>query len=228
VLSPLSAKVDELGFLRREAGSGSSLSLVVKYHPSIRQYTKTPQSLLPRGALLLTLKKHKAFNSSIIFCWIAPFCDPPSIANCTRIDHTDYHAMSSRTPDNPESFWQSSSVGDNYCTVEKITLPFAKDLVGQARITESADDSLAILDHGCGTGVIALALHQTLSERSNTSWLLTCEDISPSMITQVQARIDAAGWKNTNAAISDLQKTGLPSAFYSHIFASFGRCRCLN
>jgi hypothetical protein len=42
------------------------------------------------------------------------------------------------------------------------------------------------------------------------------------MIGALQERIKTAGWKNTEIAISDIQKNGLSSAQYSHVFASFG------
>jgi ubiquinone/menaquinone biosynthesis C-methylase UbiE len=111
-------------------------------------------------------------------------------------------------------------MASNYQNAEKTTLPYAIDLVKQSGIASTAGP-LTILDQACGTGVVAVALHNAL-RNSEKNWRLTCTDVSTSMVTAVQERIQKNGWENTDAAVSDVLKTGFPDDQYTHVFGAFG------
>jgi ubiquinone/menaquinone biosynthesis C-methylase UbiE len=131
--------------------------------------------------------------------------------------------MSLTTHQNFDKIWNNPNIGKQYHAAEMVTLVFARELVAQSRIVSvPIDTPLSVLDQACGTGVVALALHEALTERTETSWSLTCTDMSQNMLDVLQERVEIAGWKNTDVKISDIQKNGLLSAQYSHVFSSFG------
>lgn len=134
------------------------------------------------------------------------------------------NTMSSTTRESFETMWNDPNIGSKYRAAERATLPFARELVQRSRITSvTADTPLNVLDQACGTGVVGLALHDMLAGRPETSWKLTCTDVSQPMLDAFQERVKTAGWKNTDAKISDIQKNGLLSAQYTHVFSSFGK-----
>ncbi|KAJ5529165.1 Methyltransferase type 11 [Penicillium freii] len=112
-------------------------------------------------------------------------------------------------------------MASDYRTAEKTTLPYAIDLVKQSGVASTAGQPLAILDQACGTGVVAVALHDALGSQSEKDWCLTCTDVSISMVAAIQERIEKNGWENTDAAVSDILKTGFPEDQYTHIFGAF-------
>ncbi|OQD63822.1 hypothetical protein PENPOL_c008G09144 [Penicillium polonicum] len=112
-------------------------------------------------------------------------------------------------------------MASNYRTAEKTTLPYAIDLVKQSGVASTAGQPLAILDQACGTGVVAVALHDAFRSQPEKDWRLTCTDVSSSMVAAIQERIQKSGWENTDAAVSDVLKTGFPEDQYTHIFGAF-------
>lgn len=113
---------------------------------------------------------------------------------------------------------------DTYKIAEKITRLFAQDLVDLSGLIRSPLSPLVVLDNACGTGVISIAIHDTLQSQASDSWELTCGDISPGLVNQVQQKIDQEGWQNTKAIVVDAQDTGLRSGYFTHVFAAFGMC----
>jgi ubiquinone/menaquinone biosynthesis C-methylase UbiE len=134
--------------------------------------------------------------------------------------------------ESPQEIWKQPDIGIIYRSIERVTGQFAKTLVEQSGITtalQGKKGKLNILDQACGTGVVAVALHDAFaatstSEGSNKEeidWHLQCTDLSQPMLNAVQERINQEGWKDTETAHSDMLKNGLESDKYDYVFASF-------
>ncbi|KAI9803852.1 MAG: hypothetical protein M1825_001732 [Sarcosagium campestre] len=134
--------------------------------------------------------------------------------------------------------WNSPRVVNFYKSGERITGPYARLLVQQARFVEwckQRDDVGSgsrrvpvVLDNACGTGVVSKSLYQLLAEDESTKndthldLDLTCGDFSAGMVEYMQQYITAEGWTRARAQVLDAQKTGLPDAHFTHVFTAFG------
>jgi SAM-dependent methyltransferase len=129
------------------------------------------------------------------------------------------------------NMWKNPQMGKIYQSVERVTGPFAQALVEQSGVitttSSSSEKKINILDQGCGTGVIAAALHRSCpaggAAAEAKNWHLTCTDVSAPMLAAMQERIEANGWEsNTETAVSDILKNRLESERFDFLFASFG------
>ncbi|KAF7169580.1 hypothetical protein CNMCM5623_002222 [Aspergillus felis] len=119
-----------------------------------------------------------------------------------------------------EQLYQGKGILETYKVAEKITRYYAQDLVDLSGLPKTTQRPLAVLDLACGTGVIADALHATLASESQENWKLTCGDISAALASHVKRKISGHRWLNTSARVMDAQKTGLPSAHFTHVFVA--------
>lgn len=128
--------------------------------------------------------------------------------------------------DKLEDLFKTDNFVNHYKTAEKVAGQFAQDLIDQSRLVVDAntnpDAPLTVLDNACGTGVISSILQEKLDDRTKQNWMLTCGDISSSMLDYTKNRMELEGWANTEIKLVDAQDTKLPSAYYSHVITAFG------
>ncbi|RFU29242.1 hypothetical protein B7463_g7109, partial [Scytalidium lignicola] len=129
--------------------------------------------------------------------------------------------MSSTTQMDPRDIFNSPDITSLYRAAEKVTGAFAKIMIEQSGVTTTKEQPLVLLDQGSGLGAVATALHEALDKTPEKEWHLTCADISKPMMETLQNKIQTEGWQNTEVIHADMQKSGLPSSHYSHVFASF-------
>lgn len=126
-----------------------------------------------------------------------------------------------------KTLFESDSFVAHYKTGEKITGKFAKTLIDQSGIVADSKSNpsrpLVVFDNACGTGIVSSILHHELGDDVLNKWGLTCGDISEGMLNYTRRRMEEEKWQNAETKIVDAQKTGLPSAHYTHIFTAFGR-----
>lgn len=117
---------------------------------------------------------------------------------------------------------------NHYRTAEKVAGPFAKNLIDQSQLVADAkinpNARLTVLDNACGTGIISSILQRGLDYHTKHKSMLTCGDISSSMLGYTQHRMEQEGWVNAETKLIDAQDTKLPSSYYTHVFSAFGEC----
>ncbi|KIX06651.1 uncharacterized protein Z518_04627 [Rhinocladiella mackenziei CBS 650.93] len=144
----------------------------------------------------------------------------------------------------------SNSLPAMYSLAEKITSPFGKRLLEQAKMNLVPEDtSLRVLDCACGIGIISAHLMDMLAHGARKNMALTCLDASEPQIAYLRQRVAEEGWENVTVVLEDAQvgalasisasiplssgrempnfpsppkDTKLPSASLSHIFINIG------
>jgi len=124
-----------------------------------------------------------------------------------------------------QSYWKAASsktVSDYKSLAERITGPLARRLIEQTGVLQAKQTPLVVLDNACGTGVVSHELFNLLDDSAKENLDLTCGDLSEGMVSSIQERITANGWKGAKSQIVDAQNTGLPSNNFTHVITSFG------
>lgn len=99
----------------------------------------------------------------------------------------------------------SFSNARRYKPTERITGPFARNLIQQVGVLQADIGPLIVLDNACGTGIVSSELYEMLDESARNSLQLTCGDISEGMVQAVQERIVDSDWKGAKAQFVDSQ-----------------------
>lgn len=89
-----------------------------------------------------------------------------------------------------------------YSAAERLTGPVATPLLEHAGLTKTITKPIHVLDMACGTGVVSAHFHQALQAmgpEAQDKVHLSCADISAPQIGYMRKRIEAQGWKNTDA-----------------------------
>lgn len=69
----------------------------------------------------------------------------------------------------------------------------------------SATEPFTLLDHGCGLGVIAPVLMETVQHKVLEESSIICADLSEKLVESVQGRIEKEVWVNCEAKVVDAQ-----------------------
>lgn len=143
-------------------------------------------------------------------------------------------------PKQDELMWDSPEFAKMYTSAEKLTGPYAQDLLDRTIVPDLNNDNdknenkdLIVLDLACGTGIVSARLMEILYKsdgddkgdakgRTRARLSLTCSDLADAMVDAVTNRIKACGWPNAQALKADAMDTKLPSAEYTHIWMNFG------
>lgn len=99
-----------------------------------------------------------------------------------------------------------SSISYNFFE-KHFSKPLALALLQQTGLLNAPnDDTLKILDHACGMGLIASVMNEAtdINRRSPPTEFI-CGDISPNAIRATEARIEQCGWKGVIANVIDAQ-----------------------
>lgn len=94
-------------------------------------------------------------------------------------------ASSGKEARKPRDFDREAASWD----VEPRRRKLARDIVAAIRKEVSPTPSMDVLDFGCGTGLVGLALRPEVRS-------LTCVDTSQGMLDAVRAKVEQAGWEN--------------------------------
>ncbi|KAI1113854.1 S-adenosyl-L-methionine-dependent methyltransferase [Nemania sp. NC0429] len=94
-------------------------------------------------------------------------------------------------------------------------------LLAQAGLDASTSQPFTLLDHACGTGLIAAHLQATLDKQVLSQSKMTCADISVGFVEALKRRVSAHGWVNVETSILDAQKTDLSDLSFLHVTMNF-------
>ncbi|KAF2091133.1 S-adenosyl-L-methionine-dependent methyltransferase [Saccharata proteae CBS 121410] len=109
-----------------------------------------------------------------------------------------------------------TNVAANYSPIARLTTPPIHRLISLIPDLDSPD--AYIMDNGCGSGALTLALKST-----HPNARILASDFSPGMVAQLQKQIQERGWsKDVETRVLDAQKlTGLKDATFSHVLSTF-------
>ncbi|KAI0165588.1 S-adenosyl-L-methionine-dependent methyltransferase [Xylariaceae sp. FL1272] len=78
-----------------------------------------------------------------------------------------------------------------------------------------------LLDHGCGTGVVAACLQESVDKEVLGGSTMLCADFNQSLVKKLDWRVWKMGWENVETRILDAQNSGLPDGTFSHVTLNF-------
>ncbi|KAF5699476.1 s-adenosyl-L-methionine-dependent methyltransferase [Fusarium globosum] len=97
----------------------------------------------------------------------------------------------------------------------------ARMLIAQAGLSRSTTTSFSLLDHGCGTGLIASYLQEVIEPPFLSQSRIFCADINARLVDILMQRARRDKWINVDAAVLDAQDSGLPNHSFSHVTINF-------
>ncbi|ETN43560.1 uncharacterized protein HMPREF1541_02719 [Cyphellophora europaea CBS 101466] len=120
--------------------------------------------------------------------------------------------------------WDSPSFAKMYKLAERVTGPFAEDMIKQSGLPSYEHDKAVVLDNACGTGVVMAKLMggNLISTALCSTLDLTCADFAGAMVNATKDNATAAGWSNVKTVRADAMDTKLPSSSFTHILFNFG------
>jgi hypothetical protein len=117
--------------------------------------------------------------------------------------------------------WKSMKVSHD--TMAAFTSPHAVALVAQAGFRPTLPGPLRILENAAGTGVGTEAILAALGDRGKEQDVtILAGDVSTSLLEVLEARKAHLGWNNVDVQVIDAMDTKLPTAYFTHVFTSFG------
>ncbi|KAF5685098.1 s-adenosyl-L-methionine-dependent methyltransferase [Fusarium denticulatum] len=97
----------------------------------------------------------------------------------------------------------------------------ARMLIAQAGLDHCTTTSFSLLDHGCGTGLIASCLQEVIQPSLLSQSRIFCADINSRFVHILLQRARRDQWTNVKAAVLDAQNSGLPKHSFSHVTMNF-------
>lgn len=89
-------------------------------------------------------------------------------------------------------------------TMTAISGPLARDMLDCIGLNASAEP-FRLLDHGCGLGVVAPVLMETVPQAVLEASSVVCGDNSAALVEAVGRRIEREEWVNCEARVVDAQ-----------------------
>lgn len=89
--------------------------------------------------------------------------------------------------------------------MQSISSPLARNMLTKIGLDASATEPFTLLDHGCGLGVIAPVLMETVPHKVLKESSIVCADLSEKLVESVRGRIEREGWVNCEAKVVDAQ-----------------------
>lgn len=91
-------------------------------------------------------------------------------------------------------------------SLDQISAPLAARMLAQAGLDgRSTTEPFALLDNGCGLGVVAPLLQRTIRPDVLRASTVVCGDYAEKLVEIVQRRIAREGWVSTEARVIDAQ-----------------------
>ncbi|KAF5590381.1 s-adenosyl-L-methionine-dependent methyltransferase [Fusarium pseudoanthophilum] len=97
----------------------------------------------------------------------------------------------------------------------------ARMLIAQAGLDHSTTTNFSLLDHGCGTGLIASCLQEVIQPSVLSQSSILCADINARFVNILLQRARRDHWINVEAGVLDAQDSGLPKHSFSHVTINF-------
>lgn len=89
-------------------------------------------------------------------------------------------------------------------TMRSISSPLAQKMLSQIGLTtQSTPEPYRLLEQGCGMGVVAPLLHETMPREVQEKSSVVCGDFSGPLVEAVKGRIEREGWVNCEARVVD-------------------------
>lgn len=90
-------------------------------------------------------------------------------------------------------------------SMEAISKPLASNMLAKIGLNASATEPFKLLDHGCGLGIVAPVLMETIPRDVLERSSVLCADLSEKLVENVKDRIDQEDWVNCEARVVDAQ-----------------------
>ncbi|RBA12579.1 hypothetical protein FPRO05_04029 [Fusarium proliferatum] len=97
----------------------------------------------------------------------------------------------------------------------------ARMLIAQAGLQRSTTTSFSLLDHGCGTGLVASCIQEVIQPSVLSQSRIFCADVNARFVDILLQRARRDHWTNDDAAVLDAQDSGLPMHSFSHVTINF-------
>ncbi|KAF5542974.1 hypothetical protein FMEXI_7209 [Fusarium mexicanum] len=97
----------------------------------------------------------------------------------------------------------------------------ARMLIAQAGLDRSTTTSFSLLDHGCGTGLIASCPQEAIQPSVLSQSRIVCADVNARFVDILLQRARRDQWINVDATVLDAQETGLSKHSFSHVTMNF-------
>ncbi|KUI74009.1 Aklanonic acid methyltransferase DnrC [Cytospora mali] len=105
-------------------------------------------------------------------------------------------------------------------SLKSISTPLAVKMLSQIDLGANTAVPFNLLEQGCGMGVVAPLLNETVPKEILERSSVMCGDVSGPMIDVVKKRIEKEGWINTRAEVVDAQNSGLPAESFTHVVSN--------
>ncbi|KAJ0124482.1 Aklanonic acid methyltransferase DnrC [Diaporthe amygdali] len=102
-------------------------------------------------------------------------------------------------------------------TMRTISAPLARRMLAQVGLGAGTTEPYRLLEQGCGMGVVAPLLHETVPRGVQEKSSVVCGDFSGPLVEAVKGRMGREGWVNCEAKVVDAQESGLPSESFTHV-----------
>lgn len=90
-------------------------------------------------------------------------------------------------------------------TMTAISGPLARHMLDRIGLNAAAAAPFRLLDHGCGLGVVAPVLLETMPREVLEASSVICGDNSEALVETVRGRIEREGWIGCEARVVDAQ-----------------------
>lgn len=90
-------------------------------------------------------------------------------------------------------------------TMRSISAPLAQKALAQVGLGAGTTEPYRLLEQGCGMGVVAPMLHETVPMEVQEKSSVLCGDFSAPLVEAVKGRIAKEGWVNCEAQVVDAQ-----------------------
>ncbi|KAF5686245.1 s-adenosyl-L-methionine-dependent methyltransferase [Fusarium circinatum] len=97
----------------------------------------------------------------------------------------------------------------------------ARTLIAKAGLDHSTTTRFSLLDHGCGTGLIASCLQEVIYPSVLSQSRIFCADVNARFVDILLQRARRDQWINVDATVLDAQESGLPKHSFSHVTMNF-------
>lgn len=121
-------------------------------------------------------------------------------------------ARPSKAPDGASAMQHilESSQGEDWQqflveTMRSISAPLARKALAQVGLGADTTEPYRLLEQGCGMGVVAPLLHESVPRGAQEKSSVLCGDFSAPLVEAVKGRIAEEGWVNCEARVVDAQ-----------------------
>lgn len=87
--------------------------------------------------------------------------------------------------------------------MRSISAPLAQRMLAQVGLGAETTKPYRLLEQGCGMGVVAPLLHETVPQATREKSSVLCGDFSGPLVEAVKGRIAKEGWENCEAQVVD-------------------------